>query len=465
MSDSARPVVSRRELRKVIAASSAGTLIEWYDFFVYGSLAVVFAGFFFPAGEQALALLVSIAAFGTGFVVRPVGAVLFGRLGDRLGRKRSFLATLLLMGASTALIGLLPTYSTIGIAAPILLVVLRLLQGLAVGGEYGGAATYVAEHSPPDRRGTYTSFLQTTATAGFLLSILVVVACRTLLGEEAFATWGWRVPFLLSAVLVVFSVQLRLKLHESPEFVTMKSSGTESKAPVRDTLANPHSLALILLTLFGITAGLGVAWYTSQFYALYFLQSVMKMDFLAANVCVAVALVLGTPFFVLFGWLSDRYGRLPFISGGLALSALSFYPLFSWMRVAAETNGYVQIVLAVLVQLIFTAMVYGPTGAYLTELFPPQIRYTGLSVSYHIGTGVFGGFTPLIALSLTTGTGNELAGLIYPVAVTAVAAVVGAVLLRGGRHNRTVERAWAQFAAVPAVTAGPTTENRERSIR
>jgi MFS family permease len=282
-----------------------------------------------------------------------------------------------------------------------------------------------------------------------------VVSCRALVGEGAFAAWGWRIPFLLSAVLVVFSVQLRLKLHESPEFVKMKSSGTDSKAPVRDTLANPRSLALILLTLFGVTAGLGVAWYTSQFYALYFLQSVLKMDFLDANICVAVALVLGTPFFVLFGWLSDRYGRLVFITWGLALSALSFFPLYSWMRAAAETGGYVQIVLAVLVQLVLTAMVYGPTGAYLTELFPPQIRYTGLSVSYHVGTGVFGGFTPLIALSLTTGTGHQLAGLIYPIAITAVAALVGAVLLRGGRHNPTVERAWAQFAAVPVGTPEP----------
>ena len=436
----------------MIAASSAGTLIEWYDFFIYGSLAVVFAGFFFPAGEEHLALLVSIAAFGTGFVVRPLGAVLFGRVGDRLGRKRSFLATLLLMGASTALIGLLPTYSSIGVAAPLLLVTLRLLQGLAVGGEYGGAATYVAEHSPADRKGTYTSFLQTTATAGFLLSILVVVICRMLLGEAAFATWGWRIPFLLSAVLVVFSVRLRLKLHESPEFVKMRSSGTESPAPVRDTLANPRSLALVLLTLFGVTAGLGVAWYTSQFYALYFLQSVMKMDFLDASVCVAVALVLGTPFFVLFGWLSDRYGRLVFISAGLALSALTYLPIYAWLRVAAETGSHVQIVLAVLVQLVFTAMIYGPTGAFLTELFPPQIRYTGLSVSYHIGTGVFGGFTPLIALSMTTGGGDQLAGLIYPVAATAIAAIVGAALLRGGRHNRTVDRAWSQFAALPALT-------------
>jgi MFS family permease len=453
MSNSAHSGVGRRELRKVIAASSAGTLIEWYDFFVYGSLAVVFAGFFFPAGEEHLALLVSIAAFGTGFVVRPLGAVLFGRLGDRLGRKRSFLATLLLMGASTALIGLLPTYSSIGVAAPLLLVTLRLLQGLAVGGEYGGAATYVAEHSPADRRGTYTSFLQTTATAGFLLSILVVVLCRTVLGEAAFAGWGWRVPFLLSAVLVVFSIRLRLKLHESPEFVTMRNSGTGSPAPVRDTLANPRSLALVLLTLFGVTAGLGVAWYTSQFYALYFLQSVMRMDFLDASVCVAVALVLGTPFFVLFGWLSDRYGRLVFIAGGLALSALTYLPVYAWMRAAAEAGSNVQIVLAVLVQLVFTAMVYGPTGAYLTELFPPQIRYTGLSVSYHIGTGVFGGFTPLIALSVTTGSGSQLAGLVYPVAMTAVGALVGAALLRGGRHNRTVERAWSQFAAVPSLTA------------
>jgi MFS family permease len=439
------PACGRRELRRVIIASSAGTLIEWYDFFIYGSLAVVFAGFFFPANKPGLALLVSVAAFGTGFVVRPIGAVVFGRLGDRVGRKRSFLATLILMGASTTLIGCLPTYETIGIAAPFLLVALRLLQGLAVGGEYGGAATYVAEYSPAGRKGTYTSFLQTTATIGFLLSIAVVLACRLALGEEQFAAWGWRIPFLLSAALVVLSARVRARLHESPEFTTMQQAGTTSKAPLRDALGNPRSLGLIAVVLFGVTAGLGVVWYTSQFYALYFLQSVVKLDFLTANVCIAVALVLGTPFFVLFGWLSDTYGRMPFIAGGLGLSALTYLPLYAWMLAAAETGGYAQIVIAVLLQIIFTAMVYGPTAAFLVELFPPQIRYTGLSVSYHLGTGVFGGFTPLIALSLTTGTGNPLAGLIFPIAMAAISTLVGVLLLRRGQQTPLVEKVWAQF--------------------
>ncbi|WP_046732076.1 MFS transporter [Streptomyces humi] len=451
MSSPRPPQTSPRDLRRIITASSTGTLIEWYDFFVYGSLAVVFSGFFFPSGESGLGLLVSVAAFGTGFVVRPLGAVFFGRLGDRVGRKKTFLATLVVMGAATTLIGCLPKYATIGAAAPVLLVLLRLVQGFAVGGEYGGAATYVAEHSPADRKGTYTSFLQTTASLGLLLSIGVVVACRLLLGEDTFTAWGWRLPFLLSAVLVVLSLRMRMKLHESPVFVRMQAQGTLSQAPVRETLGDPRSLALVLLTVFGLTAGLGAVWYTSQFYALYFLQSVLKVDFLTSNVCMAVALVLGTPSYVLFGRLSDRYGRLRVIVPGLALSAVGFLPLFAWIRQAAADQSWAQVIVAVTLQIVFSAMVYAPTAAYLTELFPPRIRYTGLSVSYHLGAGVFGGFMPLVALSLTALTGNQLAGVAYPIVVAAVCTLVSLTLLRGGRDNRLVRAVWNRLGT-PAAT-------------
>ncbi|MFK0280905.1 MFS transporter [Streptomyces sp. NPDC090499] len=447
MSSPQPPQTSPRELRRIIAASSTGTLIEWYDFFIYGSLAVVFSGFFFPAGESSLALLVSVAAFGTGFVVRPVGAVFFGRLGDRVGRKTTFLTTLIVMGAATTLIGCLPKYDTIGTAAPVLLVLLRLLQGFAVGGEYGGAATYVAEHSPANRKGLFTSFLQTTATLGLLLSIGVIVACRLLLGEDAFTSWGWRLPFLLSAVLVALSLRMRLKLHESPVFVRMQAQGTISKAPVREALGNPRSLGLVLLTVFGLTAGLGAVWYTSQFYALYFLQSVLKVDFLTTNICMAVALVLGAPSYILFGRLSDQYGRQRVIVTGLALSAMSFLPLYAWIRAAAVQEAWWQVVVAISLQIVFSAMVYAPTAAYLTELFPPRIRYTGLSVSYHLGTGVFGGFMPLIALSLTESTGNQLAGIAYPIALAAVSTVVSLTLLRGGRDNKLVRAVWDRLDA------------------
>lgn len=315
-------VAAPGSLRKIITASSVGTLIEWYDFYIYGSLAVVFSGMFFPESNPLAALLISIAAFGTGFVVRPIGALVFGRMGDRIGRKKTFLTTLILMGGATSAIGLLPSFSMIGLFAPILLVLLRLIQGLAIGGEYGGAAIYIAEHSPANRRGTYTSVLQTTATVGLLLSITVIVLCRLALGEEAFNAWGWRIPFLLSSVLVVFSLKVRLKMHESPVFTHMRETGRLSQSPVRDTVANRKSLWLLVAALFGVTAGLGVAWYTSQFYTLYFLQTVLKVDFLSANICVGVALVLGTPFFIIFGRLSDSVGRPRLILGGLFLSAL-----------------------------------------------------------------------------------------------------------------------------------------------
>jgi len=445
-------------LRKIIIASSVGTLIEWYDFYIYGSLAVVFSGMFFPEGNPLVALLISIAAFGTGFVVRPIGALIFGRMGDRIGRKKTFLTTLILMGGATSAIGLLPNFASIGLFAPVLLVLLRLVQGLAIGGEYGGAAIYIAEHSPASRRGTYTSVLQTTATVGLLLSITVIVLCRMILGEVSFSAWGWRVPFLLSAVLVIFSLKVRLKMHESPVFTEMRESGRLSQSPIRDTVGNRPSLRLLLAALFGVTAGLGVAWYTSQFYTLYFLQTVLKVDFLTANICVGVALVLGTPFFIIFGRLSDSFGRTRFIVGGLALSALGYVPLFNWIQTAVQSGNHVQIVSAITIQIIFVAMIYGPTAAFLVEIFPPQIRYTGVSLSYHLGTGVFGGFTPLIALSASSQS-SQLAGLVYPVVITTLTFIVFLAVLRKGAESRAATSAGAQFEVPPsrdgAATAAP----------
>ena len=315
--------VQAPEMWTVVLASSAGTIIEWYDFYLYGSLAVFFSTLFYPANDPTAAVLISVATFATGFVIRPFGAIVFGSLGDRLGRKHTFLLTLILMGISTTLVGFLPTYSSIGFAAPVALVLLRLVQGLAIGGEYGGAAVYVAEHAPANRRGFFTSFIQTTATVGFFVAILVVLACRLSLGEETFRAWGWRIPFLLSAVLVVLSIYLRLKLSESPVFEQMRQAGKVSRAPVRESFGSGQALRYALYALFGATAGLGCVWYTGQFYALYFLQSVLKVDFLAANVCVAVALAIGTPLIVVSGALSDRIGRRPLIVTGASARCCS----------------------------------------------------------------------------------------------------------------------------------------------
>lgn len=413
----------------VVLASSAGTVIEWYDFYLYGSLAVFFSTLFYPANDPTAAVLISVATFATGFVIRPFGAILFGSLGDRLGRKHTFLLTLILMGISTTAVGLLPTYETIGFAAPVALVVLRLVQGLAIGGEYGGAAIYVAEHAPVNRRGFFTSFIQTTATLGFFVAILVVLACRLSLGEEGFRAWGWRIPFLLSALLVVFSIYLRLKLSESPVFEQMRQAGNVSRAPVRESFGTRQGLGYALYALFGATAGLGCVWYTGQFYALYFLQSVLKVDFLTANVCVAVALALGTPLIVVSGALSDRIGRRPLIVTGLLLAAALYVPIYMGIASATAAHNYVVVTALILAQLIFVALVYGPNAAFLVELFPARLRYTSLSLPYHIGTGIFGGFVPLISLSLVSYTGNIYAGLIYPIAIALMTAAVNVLCL------------------------------------
>lgn len=433
----------------VVLASSAGTIIEWYDFYLYGSLAVFFSTLFYPDNDPTIAVLISVATFATGFVIRPFGALVFGSLGDRLGRKHTFLLTLLLMGLSTTLVGFLPTYSSVGYAAPIALVVLRLVQGLAIGGEYGGAVIYVAEHAPEDRRGFFTSFIQTTATVGFFVAILVVLACRLSLGEDAFRAWGWRVPFMLSALLVLLSIYLRLKLSESPVFQEMRHSGNISRSPVRESFGTGEGLRYSLYALFGVTAGLGCVWYTGQFYALYFLQSILKVDFLTANVCVAVALVIGTPLIVISGALSDRIGRRPLIVSGFLLAAALYVPIYMGMVSAAATQNYVGIVALILVQLVFVALVYGPNAAFLVELFPPRLRYTSLSLPYHIGTGVFGGLVPLISLSLVSYSGNIYFGLVYPIGVALLAAVVNVVCL-----PKTVKlRASSEFKPAAAPSA------------
>ena len=433
----------------MIAASSAGTLIEWYDFYIFGSLATIISASFFPKDNPTAALLATLATFATGFVVRPFGAIFFGALGDIVGRKHAFLVTLLLMGGSTFAIGVLPTYEQAGLLAPILLVLLRLMQGLAIGGEYGGAATYVAEHAPDGRRGFYTSFIQTTATLGLFVSLGVILACRRGVGEDAFASWGWRIPFLLSLVLVAFSFWLRRTLKESPAFVAMKSSGGGSKRPIRDSFGNRENLRVVLIALFGATAGQGVVWYTGQFYALYFLQTTLKVEFVTANIVVALALLLGTPFFIVFGALSDSVGRKPIMMTGCLLGAIFYYPIYKAMTAAA---GFVPgvdgapgsspdpdvllLTLLVLAQVLLVTMVYGPIAAFLVELFPTRIRYTSMSLPYHIGNGVFGGLVPFVGTAIVARTGNMYAGLIYPIAVAALTFVVGMLFLR---ERRTAE--------------------------
>lgn len=431
----------RNSIWTVIAASSAGTLIEWYDFYIFGSLATIISNQFFPKGNEVVNLLLTLATFATGFVVRPFGALFFGRIGDLIGRKYTFLVTLLIMGVSTTLIGFLPNYESIGILAPILLLILRLLQGLALGGEYGGAATYVAEHAPDGRRGFYTSFIQTTATLGLFVSLGVILLTRLTFGEDKFAEWAWRVPFLLSVVLVVISVFIRRKLHESPVFQEMKASGKASKSPLRDSFMEPENRRMVIIALLGATAGQGVVWYTGQFYALYYLQTVLKVNFVMANYIIAVALLMGTPFFIFFGWLSDKIGRKNIMMAGCLIAAISYIPIYQAMAHYAGYNvadpnsplmapDQTMLTLLVFIQVIFVTMVYGPIAAFLVELFPTHIRYTSMSLPYHIGNGVFGGIVPLIGTYLVDRTGNILSGLYYPIAIALMTFVIGCIYIK-----------------------------------
>ena len=530
-----------RNDRMIVGAASAGTVFEWYDFYLYGSLTAFISLHFFSGVNETTGFILALMAFAAGFAVRPFGAIVFGRLGDLWGRKNTFLVTMLLMGVSTFAVGLLPDYSQIGVAAPIILVLLRLLQGLALGGEYGGAATYVAEHAPDGKRGLYTSWIQTTATLGLFLSLVVIILVRTQVGEEAFKAWGWRIPFLVSAVLLVLSLWIRLKLNESPVFQKMVEEGTTSKKPLAEAFANRANLKLVVLALVGLTAGQAVVWYTGQFYALFFLEKTLKVDGLTTNTLVATALLIGTPFFVIFGWLSDKIGRKPIILVGCLLAVLTYFPIFKALTTAANpalaaatasapvtviadpadcafqfdpvgksafasscdiaksalatagvsyrneaapagTLAQVRIgqteiagidgsalsradlaearaawsktlgaalteagypatadparinkplVVGLLTLLVlYVTMVYGPIAAALVEMFPARIRYTSMSLPYHIGNGWFGGFLPATAFAMVAASGDIYRGLWYPIVVAGVTLVVGGFFVR-----------------------------------
>jgi len=485
-------------LAKVIAASSAGTLIEWYDFYIFGSLAVTIADVFFPKGAGATALLSTLATFAIGFVVRPFGAVVFGHLGDKIGRKYTFMVTLVLMGAATFLIGVLPGYEArdgwpgIGWAAPVLLVLLRLLQGLALGGEYGGAATYVAEHAPDRSRGYWTSWIQTTATLGLFVSLAVILACRASMPASSFSSWGWRIPFWLSLGLVLFSYYIRRTMNESPLFMKVKNSGKASRHPFKEAFGNVANLKVVLLALFGAAAGQGVVWYTGQFYAMNFMKVTLGVEAAQAETMIGIALVAATPFFVIFGALSDRVGRKPIMMLGCVLAVLTYLPIYTGMQRAVDLKDETRFKLVsvepstdaasgvqkelrtyadgttnlvtksstptgltekrsvrfaslsavpaltlmalVWIQVIYVTMVYGPIAAFLVELFPTRIRYSSMSLPYHIGNGVFGGMVPFIGQLLVERTGNPLAGLWYPMSVAAVTVVVGMLLVREKRN-------------------------------
>jgi len=487
--------ISTSRIWKVIGASSVGTMIEWYDFYIFGSLAPIIAPLFYPPENQTFAYIAYLATFAVGFVVRPFGALFFGRIGDLIGRKYGLLVTLLIMGGATAMIGILPTYSQIGVAAPITLLVIRVLQGLALGGQYGGAAVYVAEHVPDSRRGFYTSFIQITASLGFFLSLAVILILQNTMSTDEFSGksgsfGGWRIAFLLSLLLVGISLYIRMRMAESPIFEQMKSSGMTSANPLIEAFTKWENLKLVLISLFGATAGQGVVWYTGQFYALFYLQSILNLNATSANYIVAIALLLAMPFFIVFGALSDRVGRKWIILAGCLLAVITYMPIYKAMREAAGSqivtvtsqknpstgaitltpmkqdsgdevplpaaqkafpyttfsnliseSGVWTLVLLVFIQVLWVTMVYGPIAAYLVEAFPAKIRYTALSLPYHIGNGVFGGLLPVIGLTVVAQTGNIYAGLYYPIIVAAMTFVVGALLLKETHGHRIWEEA------------------------
>ena len=459
---------------QVITASAVGTMIEWYDFYIFGSLAVIISPLFYPEGNDTLALIAYLSTFAVGFVIRPFGALFFGRIGDLVGRKYAFLVTLLIMGGATAALGFLPTYATIGIAAPIILLLIRVLQGLALGGEYGGAAVYVAEHVPDERRGFYTSFIQITATLGLFMSLIVILLVQNAMSREAFSAWGWRIPFIISIFLVGVSLYIRMRMKESPIFQQIKTAGMTSSKPLVEAFTKWENLKRVLISLFGATAGQGVVWYTGQFYALFYLQTVLKVNATASQYIIAIALLLAMPFFVVMGSLSDRIGRKWIMMSGCLLAALSYVPIYQAMQRAAGSqvvtvisnpnlipqtivNGVMQpakevltytdfasfinnpvawkLILLVFIQVFFVTMVYGPIAAYLVEAFPAKIRYTALSLPYHIGNGVFGGLLPVIGLAVVRGTGNIYAGLYYPIIVASLTFIVGSLLLKETKHT------------------------------
>ena len=419
----------------IIAASSVGTLIEWYDFYLYGVLALFFSKHFFsPDLNPTVAFIASLFVFWTGFLVRPLGAIIFGHLGDLIGRKFTFMLTLGLMGAATFVVGLLPGYAVIGALAPILLVTMRVLQGLALGGEYGGAATYIAEHAPDGRRGLYTSWIQTTATMGIVLALLVVLICRQSMGDAVFGDWGWRVPFLLSAILVLLSGYIRLKLEESPLFARLKEQGKASTNPAADSfLRGGRNWGLMLIALFGATAPEGVVWYTSQFFTLFYLYTVLKIDYVTVYIIMIIALTLGAPFFVAFGALSDKIGRRNIMTLGFALAVITFWPVFTWL--GTFKNEPVVLTILVFYLVILVTMVYGPIAAFLVELFPARIRYTSMSLPYHVGNGIFGGLVPAAGASIAAITGIALSGLLYPMAIAAIGIIVSLAFIREPTHT------------------------------
>src|SRR4051794_14880305 len=444
------PLDAAQGIWKVITASSVGTMIEWYDFYIFGSLAAIISTQFFPGDNPTASFLKTLATFAVGFAVRPFGALVFGRIGDLVGRKFAFLTTLLIMGGSTAAIGFLPSYTRIGIAAPVILVVLRLLQGLALGGEYGGAAVYVAEHAPEGRRVYYTSFIQTTATLGLFVSLAVILIVRAVVGEDAFKVWGWRVPFILSLLLLAISYYIRVRLKESPLFSILKETVKTSTAPIQESFGTWSRWKIFFTVLFGAAAGQAVVWYTGQFYALLFLQTVLKVPLVTSYVCVAIALALGAPLFVFFGGLSDRIGRKKIMMAGNLLAALLYVPIYHAMKYYSSPVNPVALTALVFVQVVFVTMVYGPIAAFLVEAFPAKIRYTSLSLPYHFGNGWFGGFLPIIATSLVARTGNIYAGLAFPIVVAVITFVVGSLVL-DDRHNESI---WAEVApgSAPATS-------------